>query len=335
MSLLNSPIKLGPIDLPNRLVMPPMATAKSQANGEVSQELCAYYAEKSAGGHIGLIIMEHSFISPEGRASKGQLSVAKDSDIAGLEKLADSVHQNNTKAFAQINHAGGQTKQEITGCEPLGASAVKLPKKSRTDVAPVKMTQEAIQKVIADFSAAALRVKKAGFDGVELHSAHGYLLNQFYSPLTNKREDQYNGHSIEGRIRLHLEVIQAVREAVGDDFPIALRLGASDHTEGGTTIEDSIIAAKEFEKAGICLMDISGGFSYYSAPNNQEQGYFSDLSEAMKQVVDIPVLVTGGIVDAAVAEKLLREEKADMIGVGRRILKDSTWAKQAILSLED
>ncbi|MGG5373174.1 NADH:flavin oxidoreductase [Enterococcus sp. AZ196] len=333
MSLLNSPIQIGRLEIVNRLVMPPMATAKSQENGEVTRELCEYYAEKSRGGHIGLIITEHSYVSPAGKASKGQVSIAKDSDIAGLEKVVEMIHQNGSKTFAQLAHAGGLAKKEITGYEPLSASAVELPETARSKTIPTEMTEEDIQKLIADFAAAALRAKRAGFDGVELHSAHGYLLNQFYSPLTNRREDRYHGHSIDGRIRLHLDILQAIREIVGEDYPVAIRLGASDHLAGGTTIEDSVAAAKKFEEAGVCLLDISGGFSFYTNPYTKEQGYFSDLTESIKQNVRIPVLLTGGIVDGVVAERLLREEKADMIGVGRAILKDSDWAKQAISSL--
>lgn len=335
MSLLGSPITIGQVKLPNRLVLPPMATAKSQDNGEVTEALCEYYREKSTGGYIGLIITEHSFVSPEGRASSGQLSIAKDEDILGLKKLVKTIHHSGTKVFAQLAHAGGLAKQPLTGLEPKGPSSIVLPKAARSTAIPQEMTYEEIQKVITDFASAALRAKKAGFDGVELHSAHGYLLNQFYSPLTNKRKDVYRGEDVEGRIRLHLEIIQAVREAVGPDYPIAIRLGASDHMTGGTTIEDSIIAAKEFEKAGICLLDVSGGFSFYTNPYSKEQGYFSELTEALKKEIDIPVLLTGGIVDASVAENLLLEKKADMIGVGRAILKDSAWTKRAILSLQE
>lgn len=335
MSLLTSPIKIGSLAVLNRLVMPPMATSKSKKGGEVSDEICEYYAEKSNGGYIGLIITEHSFVSQEGKASKGQLSIAKDSDVLGLEKLVSSIHQNRTKVFAQINHAGGLAKKEITGFDPISASSVELPKTTRNKNLPHEMTQKEIEKVIADFAVAALRAKQAGFDGVEIHSAHGYLLNQFYSPLTNKRQDNYHGNSIEGRIQLHLEIIQAIQANVGSEFPIALRLGASDYLDGGTTIEDSVIASKEFEKAGICLLDISGGFNFYTNPTTNEQGYFSDLSRAIKQNVEIPVLLTGGITDAAVAEELLCEEKADMIGVGRAIMKNSDWAKQANLSLKN
>ena len=335
MSLLGTPIKIGYLDVANRLVMPPMATEIAQGDGEVTQALCDYYAEKSAGGFIGLIILEHSYISQEGKASKGQLSMAKDSDIAGLEKLVKTIHQNRSKVFAQINHAGARGKKEIIGGLPKSASAIEHPKFAKNKALPIEMTAADIQKVIADFAAAAVRAKKAGFDGVEIHAAHAYLLTQFYSPLTNKHVDQYSGYSIEGRIRLHLEIIEAVRQAVGPDYPLALRLGASDHAPGGTTIEDSIVAAAAFEQAGIDLLDISGGLSSYINPNSSEQGYFSDLTAALKQKVTIPVLLTGGILDAEVAEELLGEEKADMIGVGRAILKDSEWAKQAMLTLEN
>lgn len=332
MSIINTPMSIKNTEICNRLVMPPMATAKAEDNGKVSEQLCEYYAEKSNGGYIGLIITEHSYISPEGKASRGQLSISDDSDIEGLKKLVSVIHQNNTKVMAQINHAGGAALREITGCEPVSASAVKIPRPTATDI-PKEMNHKDIEKVIEDFARAAGRAKEAGYDGVEIHSAHGYFLNQFFSPLTNKRDDEYTGSTIQGRIRLHLEVISAVRETVGDDYPIALRLGASDYTEGGSTLEDSIIAAKEFEKAGIDLLDISGGFCGYVVPGLNEQGYFSELTEAIKNNVSIPVILTGGIVDIEAAESLLVNNKADLIGVGRAILKDSEWARRAMSSL--
>lgn len=333
MNIINTPIHIKNTELHNRLVMPPMATAKAEDNGGVSEQLCEYYAEKSNGGYIGLIITEHSYISPEGKASRGQLSIADDSDVDGLKKLVLSVHQNNTKVMAQINHAGGAAIREITVYEPVSASAVKIPRPTATDI-PREMNRMDIEKVIEDFARAAGRAKEAGYDGVEIHSAHGYLLNQFYSPLTNKRNDEYTGSSIQGRIKLHLEVISAVRKVVGNDYPIALRLGASDYTEGGSTLEDSVYAAKEFEKAGVDLLDISGGFCGYVVPGVKEQGYFSDLTEAIKNNVNIPVILTGGIVDIGAAEALLNNNKADLIGVGRAILNDSEWAGRAMSSLK-
>ncbi|HCC00444.1 MAG TPA: NADH oxidase, partial [Ruminococcaceae bacterium] len=330
MNLLNTPLTVGKIELPNRLVMPPMATEKSTETGEVTEKLCEHYAARTKGGYLGLLFTEHSFISPDGKASKRQLSLSEDKNVAGLKKLVASIHQDNTLVFAQINHAGGYTKREITGHELISASSVQMPGAEPADKLPKAMTQADIQKVVDDFARAAVRAKKAGYDGVEIHSAHGYLLNQFFSPLTNKRNDQYKGTTIAGRIHLHLEVIQAVRKAVGADYPLSLRLGASDYMEGGTTVQDSVAAAKEFEKAGVNLLSISGGFCRFNRPGVKKPGYFSELSEAIKKAVHIPVIVTGGVAKAADAEKLLEDQKADLIGVGRALLKDPEWAKAAI-----
>lgn len=318
--------------LNNRLIFPPMATGKSD-NGRVSQEILDYYNEKSKGGYISLIIIEHSYITPQGRASKGQLSIAEDCNMEGLKKLAEVIHKNNSKAIMQINHAGSATNVDITGgYENVGPSAVINPLK-KTDV-PKELNKEEIKEIIESFKAAAKRVKDAGFDGVEIHSAHSYLLNQFYSPITNKRTDEYGGDVL-GRIKIHLQVIKAVKEAVGNEFPVLLRLGACDYMKGGTKIEDSKIAAVEFQKAGIDILDISGGLCGYTVPDgSKEQGYFSEITEAIKEVVSIPVILTGGIIDAKAAEKLLSSGKADLIGVGRAVFRDSMWAKNAIESLK-
>lgn len=324
------PIQAGKLVLNNRLVMPPMATSKAEVDGKVSRDIIDYYAEKSEGGYISLIIIEHSFIMPEGKASEQQVSIADDSVVLHLKELAEVIHKNGTKAVMQINHAGSAAAEEVIGTTPVAPSAVANPRKGNM---PRELTGEEIKDIIKGFAVAARRVKEAGFDGVEIHSAHGYLLNQFFSPLTNKRTDEYGG-DIYGRLHIHLQVIEAVRSAVGEDFPLLLRLGASDFIDGGITIEDSQIAAKEFEKAGISILDISGGFSGYNVPELVgRQGYFAPLTEAIKKVVSIPVILTGGITDINAAEQLLTEGKADLIGVGRAILKDSKWAKEAIKGL--
>jgi len=328
MSLLLEPLQAGPLLLTNRLVMPPMATSKAGLDGRVSEAILDYYSEKSRGGYIALIIVEHSFISPEGRAGKGQLSIADDSVVGNLKKLAAVIHQNGSKGIIQINHAGSSAEKEIIGTIPVGPSAVMNPRKGN-DI-PHELTKKEIAGIVAAFQNAAGRVKEAGFDGVEIHSAHGYLLNQFFSPLSNKRTDEYGGNVL-NRIRIHLEVIEAVRRTVGKDFSILLRLGASDYIEGGTSIEDSLTAAQEFEKAGVDILDISGGFCGYTIQGIAgQQGYFAPLTEAIRKKVSIPVILTGGITEAKTAEQLLAEGKADLIGVGRAILSDSDWAKHAI-----
>ena len=335
MSLLTQPLKIKNTVLSNRLVMPPMATAKSGENGTVTTELCDYYKEKSQGGDIGFIMTEHSYVSLTGKASPNQLSIACDEDIDGLKKLVSVIHQNGSKAFAQINHAGGVAVGGNTGCEKLSASSIQLPNaRPNTPALPKEMADSDIQNVIQEFAQSARRAKLAGFDGVEIHSAHGYLLNQFYSPLTNKRTDSYTGSTLEGRIKLHLEIINAVRETAGTDFPIAVRLGACDYADGGSSIQDSVKASKAFEEAGVSLLDISGGFCGYTNPTSQEQGYFSEITREIKKHVSIPVILTGGITSAAAADELLENKSADWIGVGRALLKDSLWAEKAIHTLQ-
>lgn len=330
MTHLLKPLQIGELTLKNRLVMPPMETSKAEVNGKVSKDILDYYEEKSQGGYISLIIIEHSFINQQGKASEQQLSVADKSDVEGLKKIADIIHKNGSKAVMQINHAGSATTKEITGLEPVGPSAVPNARKGNV---PRELTREEIKDITKEFKDAALLVKEAGFDGVEIHSAHGYFLNQFFSPLTNKRQDEYGGE-LHNRIRIHLEIIKSVREAVGDKFPILLRLGVADYMEGGTTIEDSKKAAIEFEKAGVNILDVSGGFGGYTVSGSTEQGYFAPLTGAIKEVVSIPVILTGGITEPQAAEKLLSEGKADLIGVGRAIYKDSKWGENAIKSIK-
>lgn len=330
MPYLLEPLQIGSLTLPNRLIMPPMATSKAEPDGKVSQAILAYYNEKTAGGYFSLVIIEHSFVQQAGKASANQLSIADDSVVEGFKELAAVIQRNGSKAVVQINHAGSAADPAVTGVEPVGPSAVKNPRKGSI---PHALTREEIESIVDDFGAAARRVKAAGFDGVEIHSAHGYFLNQFFSPLTNQRTDEYGG-DVSGRIRIHLQVIAAVRAAVGPDFPIFIRLGAADYVEGGTTAADSQIAARAFAEAGVNVIDISGGFCGYVVPGNNEQGYFAPLSAAVKEVVAIPVILTGGITEVQAAEQLLAAGKADLIGVGRAVFQDSLWAQKAINSLK-
>ena len=334
MSLLFSSFKIKNIELNTKLVMPPMASEKADAGGIVSQALCDYYDEKTKGSYIGLVIIEHSYVSPQGKASVGQLSISDDSTIEGFKKLASVLHKNGAKVIAQISHAGAAARHKITGYDVLSSSSVMIPRKAPDYELPRAMTQDDINKVINDFVQAARRAKEAGLDGVEIHSAHGYLLNQFFSPIMNKRTDKYNGSSIEGRTRLHIEIIEAIRKITGPDFLIAVRLGACDYISGGSSLEDSVEACLLFKKAGVDLLDISGGFCGYTNPELEEEGWFSRITQAVKEKVGVPVILTGGIVSPEAAEKILQEEKADLIGVGRALLNDSDWPKKAKQKLE-
>ena len=220
MKLLTSPVQVGNLILKNRLVMPPMATSKAE-NGKVTPDLIRYYQEKSDGGALGLIIMEHSFISAEGQASANQTSVSSDKDLAGLRELTAAIHANGSPVFAQLNHAGSAAKEEVTGYVPLAPSALKHPK-AKDDRLPKAMTAQDLEKVIADFKEAARRAQAAGFDGVEIMAANGFIFDQFLSSELNTRTDEYGG-SVENRQRFLLETIDAVAEAVGNSH-VAVRL---------------------------------------------------------------------------------------------------------------
>jgi 2,4-dienoyl-CoA reductase-like NADH-dependent reductase (Old Yellow Enzyme family) len=327
MKLLLEPLRARNLLLKNRLVMPPMATSKADDDGKVSRAILDYYDEKTRSGLIGLVITEHSFVNTQGKVSLNQLSVADDSVVDGLRELTDVIHRNGSIAISQINHAGSVSPKEITGLAPLAPSAVSHPSK-KGGTLPRELTKPEIGGIVSDFANAARRVKEAGFDGVELHAAHGFLLHQFYSPLSNLRTDGYGGN-LENRIRIHLEIIAAIKEITGDDFTILVRLGASDYRKGGVTIQESEAAAQAFENSGVSILDISGGMNGSAVPGGDDSpGYFSPLTRAIKQKVSIPVILTGGITRAQDAERLLEEGAADLIGVGRAILNDSCWVKK-------
>lgn len=303
------------VDIHSRLVMPPMATEAS-VGGEISEKTLAYYKKMAANKQFDLFIIEHSYVSEDGKASLKQMSLADDEKIAGHEKLVAAIKSVRPDAavFSQLNHAGIKTRGDIIGTDPMGPSVRPWDKMCRV------MTLKDMARVKEDFVAAALRAKAAGYDGAELHVAHGYLLNQFLSPLTNFRDDDYG----EDRVKYPLEVFRAMKEALGD-FPLAVRIGGIETIAGGTTVDDGVRAAKAFDAAGAAFLDMTGGMTGYNRPEHKEAGWFQDLSRAVKKETTAPVLLTGGITTYDEAEKLLAEDAADLFGIGRAFLKDPNW----------
>lgn len=317
--LLQEPILIGKLQVENRLVMPPMQTNKTD-RGHVTDELVAYYRDRAVLSRPGIIITEHSCIAESGRAAEGQLSLASDELIEEHKRLTDAIREGGSRAFVQLNHAGSNGIGEA-----VSASAVSIPVK-KLSKRPRALTDEEIREIEEQFAAAALRAVRAGYDGVEIHCAHAYLLNQFYSPMTNKREDAYGG-SLENRLRVTLETVALVRQAVGE-VPIAVRLGGADYLPGGSREEDAAEAGKLLEAAGVDLLDLSGGMCFFMRPGHLEPGYFSSMSEKVKAAVSVPVLLTGGVQKIADAEALLQKGKAELIGVGRALLKDAAWGSE-------
>lgn len=262
---IDEPLHAGRIQLEGRLAVPPMATQSTEW-GVPGQETIAHYEAFAATPRLSLIETEHAFIDPQGRADPYQMSFADDSVIEAQRRLAKTVPRRHpgVRLFAQISHAGLNASSAVTGQELVSASSLRL----QSGVSRALALDE-IARIEDEFAKAAVRVKESGYDGVEIHAAHGYLLNQFLSPLTNFRTDAYGPQSIENRTRIIVETVEKVRAAVGD-FPISVRLGGCDYTDGGSTLADAAAAASLIEKAGADMLSISGGFNIYMRPGHRE-----------------------------------------------------------------
>lgn len=305
-----------------------MANNLATPEGEVVPGLIAHYRKRAREG-VALVIVEHSYVHPTGRASSNQLGLHRDDLIAGLRELASSIKGQGALAALQITHAGSSTTEETSGEKPVAPSSFPHPRK-KTE--PRALTRDELAILRDDFARAAARAERAGFDSVELHGAHGFLLNQFLSPLTNHREDEYGG-SLQGRARFPLEVVRAVKRVLKEDMLLMYRLGADDLMEGGLKVDSTAQFALWLQEEGVDIVDISGGMSGYAMVDT-EPGYFRSHSRAIKSVVRVPVMVTGGINRAMQAEDILSTGDADIVGIGRALLKNFRWASEAIKSLE-
>ncbi|MEM4581837.1 MAG: FAD-dependent oxidoreductase, partial [Candidatus Korarchaeum sp.] len=322
------PVKVGTKNLKNRIVMAPMCTRLASADGSVTQKMIDYYVARAKGG-VGTIIVEYSYIdNRESRAAISQLGVESDHKITGLAELAEAVKLYGTTILLQICHAGRQTApSNINGKQPVAPSAIPC---KLMGVMPRELTIGEIEQIEDDFAEAARRAKQAGFDGVEIHGAHGYLVCQFLSPYTNKRTDKYGG-SLENRAQFAVEIIQKIRAKVGRDFIVGCRISADEYIPGGLKIEETTKIAKILEQAGLDYIHVSGGM-YESLEHNSPTTYFPrayylNNIEAIKKVVGIPVLGVGAF-NVELAERTLREGKADLIVFGRALIADPELPKK-------
>jgi 2,4-dienoyl-CoA reductase-like NADH-dependent reductase (Old Yellow Enzyme family)/thioredoxin reductase len=318
-SKLFEPGGIGSLELKNRIVMPPMATNYASKDGEVTDRQINYYVERAKGG-VGLIIVEISCVdSPVGKGTLRQICIDDDKFISGLSRLAKAIKRHGARAAIQLHHAGRQTTSQITGHQPVAPSPIAMAEGEQ----PRPLTLKAIQKLIERFGQAAGRAREAGFDGVEMHGAHGYLISQFLSPLSNHRQDAYGG-SVENRARFLLDVIKAARKHVGNDFPLWCRLSAMETgVDGGITPEETQIVAKLAEKAGVNAIHVSAHQvgPARRPPMAQSPCSFVPYAEAVKKAVSIPVIAVGRI-PPELAEDVIRDGKADFISIGRQLLVD-------------
>lgn len=329
MKKLFEPLTVKGMKLRNRFVMPPMVTNFASEDGAVTRRMVDYYRERARGG-AGLIILEMSNTDPTGKGFPCMLGIYENKFIPGLNELAEAIQSHGACAAIQIGHAGRQTFSQLTGHPVLAPSAIPF---VGAPEMPKEMTLEDIERVIAGFGAAAFRAKTAGFDAIELHGTHGYLINEFLSPFTNRRTDIYGG-SFENRLRFPVEVIRAVRSQIGDDYPLMLRLCANEYIEGeeGITLELAQRIAPRLVEAGVDILHVTGAIGDTRdnsiQPHYYSLGYNVYLADGIKQVVKVPVITAGSITDPYMAERILEEGKADLIGIARGLLADPEFPKK-------
>lgn len=310
--------------------MAPASTNYSRPDGSVSDRLLRHYQERAQGG-IGLVIVEFTYIDNEAsKTHPAQLGIYDDQLIPGLALLARVIQENGAKAAIQIVHAGLLRVLPIPPI--LGPSSVsKGYVKDGSGIVPTELTDAQIQSIILSFGKAAVRAKRAGFDLVELHGAHGYLMNQFLSPYTNRRKDRYGG-SLEARMRFPLEVCRHVRQSVGKDYPLGIRINGTDFLEGGVTLEEARIFAGKLEEEGLNVIHVSAGVNRLRViePMLLPAGAKVEFAHAIKSSVRIPVIASGSITTPEMAEEIISQKKADFISMARPLFADPDFPKKAL-----
>jgi 2,4-dienoyl-CoA reductase-like NADH-dependent reductase (Old Yellow Enzyme family)/thioredoxin reductase len=320
------PLMIGPMEVKNRIVMPAICSNLGSAYGEVTQRFIDYYVERAKGG-AGLIVIENTCIEwPRGKAGVSPIRIDDWKYVPGLHELARAVQAHGVKIATQLHHTGRQNSPICTeDTELVAPSPVPCPPTGAP--MPHELDEDEIEELEEKFVIAAQRTRWAGFDAVELHGAHGYLISQFLSPFANKRDDDYGG-DLDGRMLFVENIMEGIRGGLGD-FPVIFRISGDEFIEGGLTIEDTKEIAERLEELGVDCISVSAGM-YESKPwftrifptMSMEEGCNVPLAEEIKKAVDIPVIVVGKLGDPLLAEKVIQEGKADLIAMGRQLLAD-------------
>lgn len=318
--MLFTPFSLKQLVLKNRVVMPPMCMYCAANDGMVTDWHVLHYATRAVG-QVGLIIVEATGVEPRGRISNRDLGIWEDSHVAGLKRIVDGIHAQGGKVAIQLGHAG--RKSEATDSLPVGPSAIAFNEECGV---PIPLAVAEIKEIIEKFAKAAQRAVAAGFDAIELHAAHGYLLNQFLSPLSNQRTDEYGG-SLENRVRLLKEVLLAVRAVVPTEMPIIVRVSADEYHVDGNKPEDVADMLNLIKEYGIDLVNVSSGAVISSMPR-VFPGYQIPMALAIKEKTGIPVLGGGLVTEPAQALQLVKAG-IDLVYTGRLLLRNPYWPLQA------
>ena len=322
-----SPLTVKNMTIKNRIVMMPMGTNYGEQNGEMSFLHINYYEQRAKGG-TGLIIVENASIdSPQGSNGTTQLRIDHDNYLPRLFKFCENIHRYGTKIAIQINHAGASAISSRINMQPVSASDV--PSKEGGEI-PRPLSKEEILHIVKKYGEAAKRAQTAGFDAVEIHAGHSYLISQFLSPITNKRTDEFGG-SVENRTRFCRMVIDEVRKQVGPFFPIMLRLSADELMEGGNTLDDTL-EYLDYLQEEVDIFDVScglnGSIQYQIDANYLPDGWRSYMAKAVKEKFNKPCISMGNIRDPKVAERILADGDADLIGMGRGLIADPAWVNK-------
>ena len=321
MDKLFSPFTVKHINLKNRIVMPPLASFLIGDDGSITDETIEHYRRRAAGGPA-MVIMEACAVSPEGIVSPHQPVIYDDRYIDGLSKIAAAIKEEGAVAALQIHHGGRQTSAKVIHRKPLAPSPLPCPA-IRGDVEP--LTVDGIQNLVQKFGAAAARAYRAGFELIEIHGAHGYLVNQFLSKFSNIREDEYSG-DVAGRTRFAREIVEEVCSCIDHALPVSFKISAEEYVDGGLTTKESIEILKILIEAGIDLVQVSAGNDvtpeWISQPMFMEKACLVESASQVKKAVDIPVMAVGRINDPLIADEIIRQEKADLVCIGRGLLAD-------------
>src|SRR5262249_6101762 len=330
MNILLTPARIGSLEVPNRIVMPAMTTRTADEEGYVTDDTIAYYLARAQGG-VGLITVEMASPERAGRHRRREVGLYDDRFLPGLTRLADEIHRAGSKASIQLGHGGGHTRLDICGETPIAPSAIPHPVYETTfeTIIPEEMTKARIAATIAAH-AAAVRARKAGFDCVEIHAAHGYLISQFHPPFENRRTDAYGG-SLENRARFGLEVLRAVKAAV-PGMPVVYRLSVEDFFPGGLPFGEGRQIAAWAADAGADALHVTAGH-YRSLPSAQvvlppmtfPDATFLDFAAAVKKIVRVPVIDVGRLGDPAIATQAVASGKTDFVALGRTLIADPQW----------
>ncbi len=326
-----SPFRIGSMEITSRIVLPAMETHLCDADGFVTDELVSYYRARAKGG-AGYVTVENTCVDPVGRINDGMMCIHDDKYIDGLRRLVDEVHGVGGKIVIQLSHAGKEALKFHTGVDPVAPSPIPSP---LTRTMPRELAIEEIPEIVRKFASGADRVFRAGADGIEVHMAHGYLVNQFFSPETNKREDDYGGDT-EERSRFAREIVESIRATLKgkapDDYPVICRISADEYTDEGLKLEESKAIAQILERAGASALHVSAcnsASAVYNIPCYYlEEGCFIHLAAGIKSVVNIPVITVGRILKAEMAEQALAGGKADLVSLGRTLIADPEFPRK-------